>query len=175
MGVRCPPCRPRRKPFRLNYKVFVNHTAAGSTPLGEPAPCRRRSRRTASRRRRGLPDQSIRSSTAMPWPCLSAVRNHRIAVRLPSESVSALRFRNRVQPSGRWLDTTCRRDGTASALRKAAFKKVAHAGSALTTRHYAVRGAEFLREYLLLKALALVRARSLFVDLIDGLTPSGPV
>jgi hypothetical protein len=48
-------------------------------------------------------------------------------------------------------------------------------GSALTARHYAVRGAEFLSEYLLLKALALVRARSLFVDLIDGLTPSGPV
>jgi hypothetical protein len=39
----------------------------------------------------------------------------------------------------------------------------------------ACRGAEFLSEYLLLKALALVRARSLFVDLIDGLTPSGPV
>jgi hypothetical protein len=48
-------------------------------------------------------------------------------------------------------------------------------GSALTARHYAVRGAEFLSEYPLLNALALVRARSLFVDLIDGLTPSGPV
>jgi hypothetical protein len=47
--------------------------------------------------------------------------------------------------------------------------------SALTARHYAVRGAEFLSEYLLLKAPVLVRARSLFVDLIDGLTPSGPV
>jgi hypothetical protein len=30
-------------------------------------------------------------------------------------------------------------------------------------------------EYLLLRALAPVRARSLFVDLIDGLTPSDPV
>ena len=48
-------------------------------------------------------------------------------------------------------------------------------GSALIARHYAVRGVEFLSEYLLLKALALVRARSLFVDLIDGLTPSAPV
>jgi hypothetical protein len=40
----------------------------------------------------GVPDQSFRSSTGMPFrPCLSAVRNRRIAVRLPSESVSALR------------------------------------------------------------------------------------
>jgi hypothetical protein len=35
-----------------------------------------------------------------------------------------------------------------------------------------VRGAELLSEYLLFRALALVRARSLFVDLDDGLTPS---
>jgi len=48
-------------------------------------------------------------------------------------------------------------------------------GELLTARHYAVRGAEFLSEYLLIKALALVRARSLFVDLIDGLTPSASV
>ena len=47
-------------------------------------------------------------------------------------------------------------------------------GSALTARHYAVRGAEFLSEYLLFRALTLVRARSLFVDLDDGLTPSAP-
>ena len=45
-------------------------------------------------------------------------------------------------------------------------------GSALIARHYAVRGAEFLSEYLLFRALAPIRARSLFVDLIDGLTPS---
>jgi hypothetical protein len=50
--------------------------------------------------------------------------------------------------------------------------RVDHVGSALTARHYAVRGAELLSEYLLFRALALVRARSLFVDLDDGLTPS---
>jgi hypothetical protein len=53
--------------------------------------------------------------------------------------------------------------------------RVDHVGSALTARHYAVRGAELLSEYLLFRALAPIRARSLFVDLIDGLTPSGPV
>ena len=47
--------------------------------------------------------------------------------------------------------------------------------SVLTARHYAVRGAEFLSEYLLFRALTLVRARSLFVDLDDGLTPSATV
>jgi hypothetical protein len=50
--------------------------------------------------------------------------------------------------------------------------RVDHVGSALTARHYAVRGAELLSEYLLFRALALVRARSLFVDLDDGLAPS---
>jgi len=44
-------------------------------------------------------------------------------------------------------------------------------GSALIARHYAVRGVEFLSEYLLFRAPALVRAHSLFVDLVDGLTP----
>jgi hypothetical protein len=40
----------------------------------------------------GVPDQSIRLSTGTPFTPLSpAVRNHRIAVRLPSESLSALR------------------------------------------------------------------------------------
>jgi hypothetical protein len=39
-----------------------------------------------------VPDQSIRLSTGTPFrPSSSAVRNHRIAVRFPSESVSALR------------------------------------------------------------------------------------
>ena len=47
--------------------------------------------------------------------------------------------------------------------------------SSLMNSHYTMRGAEFLSEYLLLRALALVRARSLFVDLDDGLTPSAPV
>jgi hypothetical protein len=50
---------------------------------------------------RGFP---IRSSTGMPFRlCLSAVRNHQIAVRLPSDPYPrCVGFRNWVQPT--WLD-----------------------------------------------------------------------
>jgi hypothetical protein len=59
-----------------------------------------------------------------------------------------------------------------SDLRKAAFNKDRSRGErAYCSALRRARG-EFLSEYLLFRALTLVRPRSLFVDLDDGLTPS---
>src|SRR6188472_696218 len=108
----------------------------------------------------------------MPFrPCLPSAIIGLLSAFLPNPCPRCVGLRNRVQPSGRWLDDMPPRRYCLATLRKPPAIRVDHVGSALIARHYAVRGAEFLSEHLLLRALALVRARSLFVDLIDGLTP----
>jgi hypothetical protein len=119
---RCPHPRVR---VRQQLCVDCNCPSAGTRPrqgcCHRPMPAIR----ACGSAKRIKPSLTIRrqGSMGMPFrPCLSAVRNHRIAVRLPSEFVSALRRIPQLGPAllaGRNAAAT----DCLATLRKAALNK----------------------------------------------------